>query len=1514
MWAKHSGSRQHGIFDRLRRRWRTARGGAAAMLLFLGACTARGALPSLDLSGMSRSILAAADAPAIAPPAAELVFFTAPGCLWCERLRREVLADPDVLAVLDSLALTEIDVSRYPERAAALQISQVPVIIVQLADGTVLGRINGWLPAAAFHQQLKQILAGTAPPAPATDADADARGLLKALDQLDELSPEQWRRALALLGQPQHRRAVRERLIRLAPFPRAAVVEQLTDARLAVRLGALDILEEIRGDSLGFDPWAVAPDQWSQSMARWRAWATDTAAATGAAGVVYAALTEEQALGYIRDVLSDQPERARRARRMLEAGGGGVVDLLSRFLQEQADLPPGLLNRLRETRYTIMMPPDLPVRASVMAHRLVSGAVDDRLKALTELGQRGHPAIPVLREFLDDDLPLIRETAAEALLKADGYSVLPIIAERLRTEKNTDVIHTILRSLGTVRYTSTLPLITPFFTHADEDLVIIALNTAGRLRFPTVAPEIKAALWDSSWRIRVAALDALATMARRGSDGVVADSTRRGWLPAVEACLNDADDFVRFSAVRTIAALGVDPEQTVQILEKYYLQDDALKGPIAAAVSSLDRPWPASFGPALNGKSVDVVLPVLEAAQQGGVRALPIVAQFAEHEHPDLACAALRVLAAKGMSDAIYRAILVRALETTQRDRITTVLRHLRLQDDSFEPMFMEEEEYFIAEPEDGGLHALFDAFLPEPEPEPQADAQAPAPQAVDVFAAFLGSDPDSESAAQRADNRHLLAAARQHLTGDAEVRFLAALALLRLQDESGLAALIGDISERDVEDRLDVARQLTSRHGQQALTVIKLLLRDPSAHVRRSAASAAMQVNKGSAGLRIVLEELERPGTPLLAPECFSHATVQVLQQSGARREAGTWARRILASEADAAVRVFALICLEHIWRRGDDALVEPLLQDANVWTRRAAARTLAAIDRDGLRDRAAVIMNDASEHVRIVVPISLAPEQINWQHRFNDHDADRQSTSHHHMSFSQQPTGMPSWIGDLLKKSLADPAPAVRFEAWMSLLNYRQPVDLGAMAAMLHAFNRPDWNRRVSDFMRANADQLGSSFRILMPFVERSRIDKNSLLKLRQRFNLTTATEEAVLPPISSRTAPDDAAPTAIVADFIPAAAPTPIAADHPLTIVYFRSIGCRQCEELETWWPALQQAFPTLNIETFDMHKIEAMRLNEALSERFNVPERVRMVTPAVFSGAGYVIQRDVSFAAVVDLLSRSAAIPLDAWRPMPDAEIATVDARIETRYRTRFGLGVVLAAGLLDGINPCAFATIIFFLSYMQISRRRRPEMLRVCLAFIAGVFIAYFALGLGLTEVVARFDILRRLGNWLNWALAALALVIMLMNFRDAILCLQGRMAEMTMQLPTALKDGIHVTIRRGARHTRFVIAAFGVGIMVSVLELACTGQVYLPTIVFMLQSADGRSGAILYLLLYNLAFIAPLVLILVLGLFGLRQQSMIQRMHRHAAAVKFATAALFLLLFLFFAFGNHWLGALATGN
>ena len=94
----------------------------------------------------------------------------------------------------------------------------------------------------------------------------------------------------------------------------------------------------------------------------------------------------------------------------------------------------------------------------------------------------------------------------------------------------------------------------------------------------------------------------------------------------------------------------------------------------------------------------------------------------------------------------------------------------------------------------------------------------------------------------------------------------------------------------------------------------------------------------------------------------------------------------------------------------------------------------------------------------------------------------------------------------------------------------------------------------------------------------------------------------------------------------------------------------------------------------------------------------------------------------------------------------------------------------------------------------------------------------------------------------------------------------------------------------------FVPVTFVTGEVISVIELACTGQVYLPTILFVLGMPEVQMQAGMYLVLYNLMFILPLVAVFLLAYFGTSSQQLGLFIHRRAATIKLATAGLFVLL------------------
>jgi cytochrome c biogenesis protein CcdA len=141
--------------------------------------------------------------------------------------------------------------------------------------------------------------------------------------------------------------------------------------------------------------------------------------------------------------------------------------------------------------------------------------------------------------------------------------------------------------------------------------------------------------------------------------------------------------------------------------------------------------------------------------------------------------------------------------------------------------------------------------------------------------------------------------------------------------------------------------------------------------------------------------------------------------------------------------------------------------------------------------------------------------------------------------------------------------------------------------------------------------------------------------------------------------------------------------------------------------------------------------------------------------------------------------------------------------------------------------------------------------------------------------------------------ALLCAVLAILSLRDALRARGGQLDDMSLALPHRLRMRINATIRKGRNSRAFVFGAFGTGLVVSVLELACTGQVYLPTIIFVVSQPDLRARAVSLLVLYNLCFIFPLFIVFAAAYYGTGSKQLTQFLQRHAAAVKLGMAILF---------------------
>lgn len=1459
-----------------------------------------------------------------------LVVFSSPNCPWCVRLKSETLVEKDVLAALEGFICVGIDTSRDAKAAQEFQVRGVPMTMILSGDGRSQAIGRGFMDKAAFLAFIDDYRKGRR----AQDSTPPALAKWLKTLQTREVTAAQWPDMMAGLGVKECRPRLHHAMLAYGPCPRRDWVELLKHSQLSVRLGAFEMLEELAGNTFGYDPW-FDPEANQISMERWRGWA---AGGSNEVQQVFAPLTEEQITGYIRDLASGDRDRSARAVRMLEQAGESVIPVLESWSTSGMAVGEDALRRVREVRYFLLLPDSLGAERARLVHRLVFGNQDERLRSLAATAAAGERALPVLADFLADGDPLIREAAVDSLIMAGKNAAFPYLGDLLKSEKDEEVIHAVVRGAGGLKGAKAVELVGPFLAHANEDLVVAALASLARTKSVTAATAVKDCLKSPRWRVRAAALEAIGKLQASSLEKEVSD------------CLDDSDPFVRRTAVLTLSAMSA--KKSAQRLEEIFLKDDQLKGPVVAALRQMDARLPVTFGPALKGKDPEVVLSVLEGLGDGGSDSWRLALPYVRHANSDVACAAIRVVARGGGRNAEIQTELAKVLHDGVKERAQAVFEaypsdeERRSYSSSIDSSDTEEFEQLVGTPPGAGsvgsvvdaLANLFSAFSAAPAGAPAAalavtnmvtNAVSEQVNLQDVFSAFGPAEPlatalvvesnspaspvtSGPNEASPAKDAGIANEALVYLEPrrDADLRFSAALMLMAMGKGTGVVILVESLDSRTAEERLMMARRAGQCRGDAALQLIKRLLRDPSADVRQAAVSLCLRDSAGESLAKELVDAAFEPGSVLNPPDLFKESYVwfQAVRRASIRRKIGTVVRQVLENTTEQRFgdphRILALSLLEACWREGDQVIVARYLDHENPFVRRVAWYALGKHQAAEFLAKVQTVARDSSEWVRAVVPAVYSRDgAVPWTVYFDAETATDGLSSFSYSTGTRKRLAQP--VVEVLVDLSRDSALPVRSAAAISLFSNREKADLRMLTAMLEEASE---KRTVAYRLAALLQEtpvswlrelnVGDVLALVDAVIAQTEDSDNRLSNLRKQLvSGMTSPAEKLKVVLRKNESPQDPSSTGTPAKGMASTAMPPVeAGESRRLVVFFRNPGCRDCERVEELLKTLRMEFKDMVLEVMEIRKPDDARVNEALCDRFEVPDKYRLTAPAIFCGAGCLIKSEITFERLGRVLSRTEALETD-WRQVSGEALVHADKTLGARY-SAMSLWIVLGAGFLDGINPCAFATIIFLLSYLQITRREPREILVVGAAFVAGIFIAYFLLGLGLVEVVVRLSLLRRFGLILNWGMAVFVAGVALLSVWDGIQCLRGRMGNMVLQLPGGLKTRIHDAVRRSSRHHHFVVAAFVAGLAIAVLELACTGQVYAPTMLYMLKTGQGRAGAVAYLALYNLAFVVPLLVVFAGAYGGLRSERLTVWLQQRAALVKFATAILFAVLFI----------------
>lgn len=311
------------------------------------------------------------------------------------------------------------------------------------------------------------------------------------------------------------------------------------------------------------------------------------------------------------------------------------------------------------------------------------------------------------------------------------------------------------------------------------------------------------------------------------------------------------------------------------------------------------------------------------------------------------------------------------------------------------------------------------------------------------------------------------------------------------------------------------------------------------------------------------------------------------------------------------------------------------------------------------------------------------------------------------------------------------------------------------------------------------------------------------------------------------------------------------------EPVSLFFFYETGCPHCARVNKFLSERIETTYRVNIVSYEVHVPE----NAKLLNRFATHYGKELSTPVVVVGDTLINGdtresfRDIEYAV---------------RRAIRDNRISPLSILDDgSGIQNSVTVSAVIVAAAVDAVNPCAFAVLTLLLGTILVARKSRKQVIRAGIAFTCSTYISYLLMGLGLFAVVR----ISGLEQTIYIVVAFLAILIGLVNIKDYFWYGKGFSLEMPEKWrPQVKKITSGVTSAAGA---------FGIGFVVSLFLLPCSSGPYI-VIIGMLSNSATRVQSVFLLILYNLIFVLPFIIITFAVGYGFTTTARVEKKRQQA--------------------------------
>lgn len=349
-----------------------------------------------------------------------------------------------------------------------------------------------------------------------------------------------------------------------------------------------------------------------------------------------------------------------------------------------------------------------------------------------------------------------------------------------------------------------------------------------------------------------------------------------------------------------------------------------------------------------------------------------------------------------------------------------------------------------------------------------------------------------------------------------------------------------------------------------------------------------------------------------------------------------------------------------------------------------------------------------------------------------------------------------------------------------------------------------------------------------------------------------------------------------------------------ENKVCLIYFYSEKCGHCENLKPFLEEVINKYgDSIIITKLDVSNPENVAIyNQLCSFREYTGHEIPLLAlnNIVLVGEDE-IRKNLETEIIWGLQQEDKICPL-ADMTCPNGNASGTDEMISgVKEMTFFAvLPLIMITGLGDGINPCAFAVLLFIMAFLlEISGSKR-RLKRVTLSYIISFMIVNIGLGL------FYFWTSIQIGHpgTIRYMAIGFAVFAGLINLKDFFAYGKG----FSLEIPKFSKKYIESLAAKAS-----IPAALIMGSLVALLEAPCSVPIYLTV----LEVLKGQGRTLLnimpHILIYNIMFILPIAVLAIFIYYGAEAKAFEEWRQKHKKFLKLSLAIILFVLAGLMVFG-----------